>query len=77
MGALRSVILLICHLSSLSAHLTVIIAKVCSRHCSSSHENPKILQTFISSQLTTWFRHKFPKVLHLSPPSGANMTTAE
>ena len=49
------------HLSTLSSHLTVSIGKNLLLSFFSFTFEPKILQSFISSQLTTWFCHDSQK----------------
>ena len=56
-----TVTIVLLHLRTFSSHLTVIIGKVLLLSFFSFTFQPKILQTFISSQLTTWFRHDSQK----------------
>ena len=49
------------HLSTFSSHLTVIIGEDLLSSFFSFTFKPKILQSFIFSQLTTWFRHDSQK----------------
>ena len=55
------------HLRTFSPHITVIIDEELLSSFFSFTFKPKILQSFISSQLTTWFRHDSQKT-SMPPP---------
>ena len=56
------------HLRTFSSHFTFIISKKLLSPFFNFSFQPKVLQSFISSQLTTWFRHDSQKT-SISPRS--------